>query len=195
MIAVLALAGCSTTPGGQRERFVPSRPMTGIVYDTAVGTAEGAWQAVQIPIEDLNLKRQAIPPKLQEVVKNPYAMQPHMLCAGIRAEITELDALLGPDVCTPQNPTGMIVSRKGEYVEKGANAAREQAIGIVRRRADVIPFRGVVRYVSGADSHAKAVERAYEAGRLRRAFLKGFAASLGPDCLNLLARPLSPARH
>lgn len=184
LVAAL-LAGCSQSqPGGQRERFVPARPVTGIVYDTITGTAAGAWDAVNMPLEDLNLERRPIPEQLQKIVKDPYALPPQMLCAGIRKEIAELDALLGPDVCTPGNPTGMIVSRKGEYVEKGANAAREQAVGMVRSRADVIPFRSVVRYVSGADRHAKAVEQAYQAGKLRRAFLKGLAISLGPGCLN-----------
>jgi len=43
-----------------------------------------------------------------------------------------------------------------------------------------------VRKISGAEAHARAVDRAYQAGRLRRAFLKGLAATLGPDCLKPL---------
>lgn len=157
------------------------------------GTVEGAWAAVQMPFEDLNLKRQEIPKKLQQIVDNPYALPPQMLCEGIRKEIDELDTLLGPDVCTPQNPTGMVTSRKGEYVEQGAGMARERAVGMVSSKTNIIPFRGVVRKITGAEKHAKEVERAYQAGKLRRAFLKGLAASLGPNCLNPPMTPPPPA--
>ncbi len=183
-LILLSLTGCSAPEGSQRERFVPARPVAGIVSDTVVGTAQGAWAAVQTPFEDLNIKRQKIPEKLQQITDNPYALPPQMLCEGIRKEIDELDTLLGPDVCTPQNPTGMIVSRKGEYVEKGAGLAKDQAVGIVSGKTSIIPFRGVVRKITGAEKHAKEVERAYQAGKLRRAFLKGLAVSLGPKCLN-----------
>jgi hypothetical protein len=44
------LAGCSARVGSQQERFVPNRPVTGIVYDTATGAMEGAGQAVQTPL-------------------------------------------------------------------------------------------------------------------------------------------------
>lgn len=192
---------------------MPDRPVTRIVADTVTGTVDGAWQAVQMPFEDLNLKRQDIPEKLQKVVANPYDLPPHLLCEGIRKEIGELDALLGPDICTPYNPTGAPakalpwkpvtttictprdptgVSRKGEYVEKGVGYAKEHAVGMVSSKANIIPFRGVVRKVTGAEKHAKEVDRAYQAGKLRRAFLKGVAASLGPECLNPPMTTLPP---
>lgn len=190
----IILTACSAPEGSQQERMVPARPVTSIVSDTVTGTAQGAWEAVQTPFEDLNLKQAAIPEKLQQIVDNPYAVPPQMLCEGIRKEITELDAVLGPDVCTVQNPTGTPASRKGEYIEKGASVAREQAVGIVSGKASIIPFRGAVRYVSGADKHAKAVARAYEAGKLRRAFLKGLATSYGPECLNPPSVP-QPAKY
>jgi len=210
LIFILPLTGCSAPEGGQKERFVPARPVTSIVTDTVTGTVEGAWVAVQTPFKDLNFKRQVIPEKLQQIANNPYRLPPKMRCDDIRKEIDELDAVLGPDACTLQNPTGaspnpwpwedispamctsdnptgVPVSRKGEYVEKGAGFAKEQAVGIVGSKANIIPFRGVVRKVSGAERHAREVERVYQAGKLRRAFLKGLAASLGPDCLKPLA--------
>lgn len=162
---------------------MPTRPVTGIVSDTVVGTVQGALAAVQMPFEDLNFKRQQIPEKLQRIKDNPYVLPPQMLCEGIRKEIAELDTLLGPDVCTPQNPTGIVVSRRGEYVEQGAGLAKDQAVGIVSGKTNIIPFRGMVRKITGAEKHAKQVERAYQAGKLRRAFLKGLAVTLGPECL------------
>lgn len=208
VLLLMMLAGCSAPEGSQRERLVPARPVTSIIYDTAVASVEGAWAAVQMPLEDINLKQRPIPEKLQQVVDNPYSMPPQMLCENINKEITELDDLLGPDVCTPQNPSGfpqyqsmppsigictpkdqagVAISRKGEYVEQGAGMAREHVVGIVSGKASIIPFRGIVRKISGAEKHSKAMARAYEAGKLRRAFLKGLLMSLGIDCLNTLS--------
>lgn len=181
--ACIIMAGCNTV-SEQKDRMVPARPVTSIVGDTVSGTFEGAWGAVKEPFEDLNLKRQAIPEKLAFVANDPYALPPQMLCEGLRKEIAELDKLLGPDICTLENPTGGVAgSRKGEYIEQGAGFAREQVVGIVRGKTNIIPFRGVVRKMSGAEKHARKVERAYEAGKMRRAFLKGIAAAIGPDCL------------
>lgn len=183
MLFLLPIAGCQIWHE-QSERVVPARPVTIIVTDTVTSTVEGAWQTVQMPFEDLNLKRQKIPEKLQQITGNPYMLPPQLLCEGIAKEIAELDTLLGPDICTPGNPTGATESRKGEYIDQGVGFARDQAIGMVSDKINIIPFRGVVRKMTGAERHAKQVERAYQAGKLRRAFLKGLAASLGQDCLN-----------
>lgn len=172
----------------QTERMEPARPIGTIVTDTMSGSLQGAWQAVQTPLEDVGLKRQPIPPLLQSIARNPYAPPANPSCAALQKEISELDKLLGPDVCTLVNPTGVVgqpisscslddpsgeENRKGEYVEKGAGYARDQAVGMVRSQVNIIPFRSVVRSISGATRHAKEVERAYNAGKLRRAFLKG----------------------
>lgn len=210
---MIIMTGCSAPEGSQRERFIPNRPVTNIITDTVTSTVGGAWEAVQMPFEDLNLKRQEIPEKLRWVSDHPYALPPQMLCDGIHEEIAELDTLLGPDICTQDNPTGApyaqtsnpfictldnttgVVSRKGEYVEQGAKMAKDRAVGIVSGKANVIPFRGIVRKITGAEKHAKEVERAYQAGKLRRAFLKGLIIS--GNCLNPpLPRNMTPApRH
>lgn len=175
---VIILAGCSTL-SAQPEKFVPARPVSNIISDTVVGVFDGAWAAVQSPFEDIGLKKQTIPEKLQKIVDDPYALPPQVSCEGIQSEIIELDTLLGPDVCTPSNQIGVAVSAKGEYVEQGAKLAREQAVGMVSGKVNIIPFRGVVRRISGADKHVKLVERSYQAGKLRRAFLKGLMISGG----------------
>lgn len=189
-LVLLSLTGCSAPEGSPQEGLVPARPVTSIVSDTVTRTFQGAWAAALTPLEDLNLKRQEIPEKLQKIADNPYAVPPQMLCEGIRKEIAELDTLLGPDVCTPQNPTGMMVSKKGEYIEQGIGMARQKAIGLVEAKTNVIPFRGLVRKVTGADRYAKEVERAYEAGKLRRAFMKGLGNALGKDCLTPTAEEI-----
>jgi hypothetical protein len=207
------LFGCGSEENAS-QRFVPARPVRSIVSETVVGTVEGAWGAVQAPFEDINLKQQPIPEKLQRIADNPYAMPSPLQCESLRKEIADLDTLLGPDICTPQNPTGVppgqslppwqvctllnptgtTISRKGEYVEQGAGMARQEAVGIVSGKANIIPFRGVVRRISGAEKHAKQLDRAYQAGKLRRAFLKGLALSRGGECLAPLPALSPPAK-
>jgi hypothetical protein len=182
LVILAALTACEDE-SSQTERFVPNRPAGSIVVDTVTGTFEGAWVAVQTPFEDINVKRQDIPEKLQQVSVNPYALPKRILCSYVREEIAELDTLLGPDL-GPKQPSGSFLSvRKGEYVDEGATAAHDEAIHMVANRVNIIPFRGIVRNISGADKHAKAVERAYQAGRLRRAFLKGMEASMSSHCV------------
>lgn len=176
-VCLLWLGACSFTQT-QTERLTPSRPISRIAADTVTGTAEGAWHTVQMPFEDLGFKEQPIPEKLQVIQKNPYNLPKETTCEEIRKELDELDRLLGPDVCTPENPTGLMPTRKGEYVEDGASAIRNQAVGIVDDYVG-LPFRGIIRRLSGAERHAKEVVKAYQAGNLRRAFLKGIGASRG----------------
>jgi hypothetical protein len=179
VLLLALLAGCESREEIKSEKFVPARPVSNIIADTVVGTVEGAWVAVQAPFEDIGLKKQTIPEKLQQIVDNPYSMPEEKSCEGVENEIAELDLLLGPDVCTPENQTGMADSGRGEYVEKGAGFAKDQAVGMVSSKVNIIPFRGVVRRISGAEKHVKLVERSYQAGKLRRAFLKGLLMSGG----------------
>lgn len=185
---------------------MPARPVTTIVSDTVTGTVEGAWAAAQMPFEDLNLTRQDIPEPLQKIAENPYALPPQLLCDDLHKQISELNTLLGPDICVPQNipltpaqqpasaygcPTGEAgeTSRKGEYVEKGVGIAKQRTVDLVTSKVNIIPFRGVVRNLTGAEKHAREVERAYQAGKLHRAFLKGLATTL---CRPAAVTPLPP---
>lgn len=176
---LLLLAACA----GEREPAAPSKspPEKGsLVGETVSGVASGTYKAVQQPFVDVNLKREEIPPLLLETVKDPYRRPDPATCGHIRAEIAELDALLGTDpyILKPAEEK----DTRNEYVEEGANLARDQAVDMVAGYLDVIPFRGVVRRVSGAEKHAKEVIRAYEAGKIRRAFLKGSTLQMNPEC-------------
>lgn len=191
-LLLITLAGCNSTDGSQTEKFVPARPVGDILYDTVAGTIEGAWAAVQTPLEDIGIKQQPIPEKLQQISDNPYIIPARTLCESIRGEIAELDVILGPDIAIKGKavPGNMVESGQGEYIEQGIGFARDQAIGMVSNKVNILPFRGVIRNISGASRHSKEVERAYQAGKLRRAFLKGIAASLGEYCLKPEIVPL-----
>jgi hypothetical protein len=123
--------------------------------------------AATTPLSDLNVVRADIPPVLAAAQKTPYAPPADKSCAALTADVQALDAALGADLDTPA--TGSNPS----LIERGANdALRSAAEG-------VIPFRGWVRKLSGAERYSREVAAAIAAGTIRRAYLKGIGAAAG----------------
>ena len=137
--------------------------------------AEGAGQfgrgfgaAATAPLEDLNLRQQMIPTVLLQAEANPYDLRNLNQCRPIAAEVRRLDDALGPDLDEPPSPDGRFMS------ERAADAASRAALDAVRNTTtDFIPGRNWVRQLSGAEAHSRHVQSAIQAGRMRRAFLKG----------------------
>ena len=124
--------------------------------------------AANTPLSDLNVVRADIPSVLAAAQKAPYAAPADKSCGALAADVQALDAALGADLDTP--PTGSNPS----LIERGAaDALRNTAEG-------VIPFRGWVRKLSGAERYSRDVAAAIAAGTIRRAYLKGIAQA--GDC-------------
>jgi hypothetical protein len=139
---------------------------------SAVGGARqfraGVGAAVTAPLDDLNLRRQHIPTVLLQAEANPYDLRNLNRCATIGAEIARLDEALGPDTDEPPAADGSYLS------ERAADAASAAALDAIRdTTTDFIPGRGWIRRLSGAEQHSRHVQSAIQAGRMRRAFLKG----------------------
>jgi len=115
------------------------------------------------PMTDLNLRRNEIPQLLIDAQTSPYSLAGLGRCSQLAARIGEFDAILGDDIDLPQSP-GQRVSpgRIGEYV-----------VG------SFIPFRGLIREVSGAADQRRRMDQAIAAGIARRAFLKGIGQERG----------------
>jgi hypothetical protein len=80
--------------------------------------------------------------------------------------------VLGPDLDAPVSE-----ANKG-LVERGIEGAGGAAAGALQRTAEgVVPFRGWVRKLTGAERYSKRVAAAIAAGTVRRGFLKGLAAA------------------
>jgi hypothetical protein len=134
-------------------------------------------QAVTTPLSDLNLVRADIPDVLRAAARNAYAPPPEKTCAAIGAAIQSLDAVLGADLDTPPS------SGNPSLIERGGDAAGNAAAGALRGAAEgVIPFRGWVRKLTGAERYAREVAAAIAAGTVRRAYLKGLGEAQG--CAN-----------
>lgn len=130
---------------------------------------------VMSPLSDVNLHRKAVPPVLQAALADPYDLTGIRSCAGYTTAIMDLDVALGDDIDVAQAKTAD---------EKMGNSAGTIAKSLI---GSFIPFRGVIRELSGANAQQKAWERALYAGSVRRAFLKGMGQSKG------CAYPASPA--
>ncbi|WP_243295527.1 hypothetical protein [Geothrix mesophila] len=163
--AMLALSGCA-------------KPETG-----------GLSGAATAPLGDLNLVRAKIPPILLAAQKAPYGPPTDPTCAGLVAEVRQLDAALPPDLDAP--PTA-----DPSLGERGRAEASGAAVGAVRHTTEgLIPFRGWVRKLSGAERHSRLVAEAVAAGLTRRAYLKGLGQAQGcpPPAAPRRAEPAASA--
>ncbi|MBX3479547.1 MAG: hypothetical protein KF842_04040 [Caulobacter sp.] len=131
--------------------------------------------AASSPLRDINVLRTKIPQVLLDALSDPYAKPKPMTCIEIRALIAPLDEALGPDMDQPK-PTkadqGLIADSR-EFV---GDEAMRMAVGAAQ---DLIPFRGWVRKLTGAEQHDKLVRSAITAGGIRRGYLKGLGLAKG----------------
>ena len=95
--------------------------------------------------------------------ERPYDLAKLKRCTDIAAAVGELDAVLGPDIDLPQD------------------AARRTSAGSVAQAAvgSFIPFRGLIREISGANDSQRKLQAAVQAGIARRSFLKGVGGARG----------------
>jgi len=141
--------------------------------------------AATTPLGDLNLVRAKIPPVLLAAQKTPYGTPVDPSCEGLATEVRLLDAALAPDLDAPP------ASGSPSLIERGRTEADGAAVGALKHTAEgLIPFRGWVRKLSGAERYSKLVTDAITAGIIRRAYLKGLGQAQG--CL-APAAPLRPS--
>ncbi|WP_233247506.1 hypothetical protein [Caulobacter endophyticus] len=167
------LAACATTrqpePQTQVEVENPDKIQT-----TSEANKDGLSGAVTAPLRDVNLMRTKIPPVLLEAMQDPYARPQPSSCGQLTALVKPLDAALGIDL--DQVPPG----EDEDLMDRGRKAAGDAALGAMASAAqDLIPMRGWVRKLSGAEKHDRLVQSAMAAGAVRRAYLKGLGEARG----------------
>ncbi len=191
-LAALTLTGCAhdqpqysieagAPPPDDRASREPDRDPAQMRASTDKNNDWG--DAFTAPLEDLNLKRQQIPDILENAITKPYDLTGLDHCEAIAAEVSKLDTLLGKDFDEPPPPPDMRTN-----TEKGKEFANDSAVGAVRNATrSIIPFRGLVRQMTGAEKHAKEMDTAIQAGKVRRAYLKG--VGMNKNC----APPAAPS--
>ncbi|MEA3388630.1 hypothetical protein [Sphingobium sp. CCH11-B1] len=128
------------------------------------GTLDKAGKIATQPAKDVGIDKAEIPPILMKAVENPYAPPPSRTCKGLTASIKELNAVLGEDFTVGkeanENRSGKIAEAVGKTVVNS-----------------LIPFRGLVREISGAAPAERRLQAAVTAGIARRGYLRGLASA------------------
>ena len=120
LVAAATVSACATRPQQARPASV-------------TGDNPSAVDVALTPVEDLNLRKDPIPPiLLQTREAGPYAAGNSTSCAGIAQELETLNAVLGEDYDT---------------AEAGGRELTPEAVA-QKVVAYLIPFRSVIREVS-----------------------------------------------
>ncbi len=182
-ILILCLSGCSS-----RDKPARDSDLAGNIGEAAGSTVsqtgEGFADAALSPLEDLNLKRREIPPLLAAMA-SPYHVPADLTCEELDGMIAELEGVLGPDWDAPKPDERLKTEVLGDEAAQAALGAVESGV------TGWIPFRGLIRKATGAESHEKKYNRAYKIGAQRRTYLKGYGLAKGcpapakPDFLTL----------
>jgi hypothetical protein len=112
------------------------------------------------PARDVGLSRKEIAPVLVKAAEDPYSLAGLKSCKSLTAAIQDLNGVLGPDYVVGRKSNE---NRAGKLAEAGGAAVVNS----------LIPFRGVVREVSGAAPAERSLNAAIDAGLARRGFLRG----------------------
>ena len=108
------------------------------------------------PARDVGAAKTRIPAVLELAAENPYTLGGLSTCGAMAAKLGDLDRALGPDF--------------DDGPKKGQSIAKVGGKAVVN---SIIPFRGVVREISGAAAADRRLAAATDAGIAQRGFLRG----------------------
>lgn len=121
--------------------------------------------AVSQPFRDLSLVRRLALPVLTRAAVAPYSLENLNDCPALKTEIAALDAALGPDLDAPDTKERSAVDEL--FSDAVGNAVE-------------LPYRGIIRKITGAEKRDRRIAKTVVAGLARRSFLKG--VYLKSDC-------------
>ncbi|WHU01856.1 MULTISPECIES: hypothetical protein [unclassified Sphingomonas] len=131
--------------------------------DKQQSTAERAGDIAEQPAKDVGAVKTKIPPVLQKAAAAPYSLSGLSKCTQIADAFDDLGEALGPDFVQGVN------RKKSRKVK----VTGDTVAGLI------VPFRGLVREVSGAASAQRELNAAVDAGFARRGFLRGVYQTRG----------------
>ena len=153
----LVLCGCAHTPPRNEAAHAKTPPASPSKQD------EVRKQATDIgmqPARDMGLSKRKIPPVLEDALADPYGLRGLKTCAQLAAAVRTLNEALGPDY-----------EAGGEYHEN--RAGKLAAAGAKSVVNSIIPYRSLVREITGAAPADRHMNAAVDAGLARRGFLRG----------------------
>lgn len=137
---------------------------TTTTHEKVVETGRKAGQIATQPVRDVGMQRIDIPAPVQRAAAAPYSLRGLKNCAQLNHAIFELNDVLGPDyggaVRVRENKAGKLAEAGGKTIVN-----------------TIIPFRGLVREISGAAPAERRLNAAIRAAFARRGFLRGVATA------------------
>lgn len=154
--AAALVVGCAHMPFRSEAPNRKGSPASSKYDDTRKHAVEIGMQ----PARDVGLSKRDIPPVLEDALADPYGIRKLKTCAQLTAAVRTLNEALGPDY-----------TAGGEYREdrlgKLATAGGKAVIN------SIIPYRGLVREITGAAPADRHMNALVDAGLARRGFLRG----------------------
>ncbi len=163
LVAALMLAGTAQAQAQAQTQAPRSTEKPAETQEAPSKWGDTRKKAVEIgsqPARDVGVSRREIPPILEKALGDPYSLKGLKTCAQLSGEVRKLNEVLGPDYAVG-----------GEYKENRAGKLAEAGGKTIIN--SIIPFRSLVREITGAapaDRHMNAV---VDAGLARRGFLRG----------------------
>ncbi|SFJ08637.1 hypothetical protein SAMN02799626_01120 [Caulobacter sp. UNC279MFTsu5.1] len=180
MVAALAVAGAAQAQTRPKPEYPTRKPAASAPApepppeqkdgDKPEGEESGWAQArkksVEIgtqPARDVGVMKRQIPPILITAQEDPYSLKGLKTCKQLAAEVASLNEVLGPDYVVGNE---VKENRAGKLAEAGGKTVINT----------IIPFRGIVRELTGAAPADRRMNAAVDAGLARRGFLRGVHA-------------------
>jgi hypothetical protein len=180
MAVVLALAGVAQAQTRPKPDYPTKKPATsaptpepapekkddGKPEGEESGWSQARKKSVEIgtqPARDVGVMKRQIPPILITAQEDPYSLTGLKTCKQLAAEVTRLNEVLGPDYVVGNE---LKENRAGKLAEAGGKTVINT----------IIPFRSIVRELTGAAPADRRMNAAVDAGLARRGFLRGVHA-------------------
>lgn len=172
---VLLLTGCAAAR--ESRPAAASAAPANASHSKEESTAELSAEIATQPVRDLGVAKTKTPAVLAQAAENPYTLDATANCGQVAAAIARLSEHLGPDytlgVVKDENRAGKLAEAGGKTIIN-----------------TIIPFRGLVREMTGAAAAQRRLSDAVDAGYARRGFLRGIQTAKG--CRNATAMRGTP---
>ena len=157
MVAALALSGVAQAQTKRDDDKAKDEAASPGRWDD---TRKRALEIGSQPGRDVGVMKRDMSPILEEALADPYTLEGLKTCVQLAGEVRKLNEALGPDYIVGNE---VKESRAGKLAEAGGRTVINS----------IIPFRGLVREISGAAPAERRMNAALDAGLARRGFLRG----------------------
>lgn len=158
--AAPAPASAPATSSSPPQTQTQTTTTTTTTQSTTGAAGKKAVEIVSQPARDVGMSRTEIPPALLKASQDPYGLAGLKNCKQLGGAVNALNEVLGPDF---ERGSKYHENRMAKFAQAGGKTVVNS----------FIPFRGLVREVTGAAPADRRYQAAVDAGYARRGFLRG----------------------